>query len=84
MARRAVAVDIGGTFTDLVAASTTGEISTGKALTTPGHLSTGVLEVLDQVVDSGSDVEFFVHGTTAATNALLEGKTAAVGLLPIA
>lgn len=79
--RRAVAVDIGGTFTDLVAASSTGEVLTGKALTTPGHLSTGVLEVLDQVVESGSEVEFFVHGTTAGLNALLEHKYAPVGLL---
>jgi N-methylhydantoinase A len=82
--RRAVAVDIGGTFTDLVAASETGEVVTGKALTTPGHLSTGVLEVLDQVVESGSDVEFFVHGTTAGLNALLEHRYAPVGLLTTA
>jgi len=79
--RQAVAVDIGGTFTDLVAASSGGEIRTGKALTTPGHLSTGVLEVLDQVVESGSDVEFFVHGTTAGLNALLEHRYAPIGLL---
>jgi len=79
--RRAVAVDIGGTFTDLVVASTSGEIATGKALTTPGHLSAGVLEVLDQVVDAGSDVEFFVHGTTAGLNALLERRYAPIGLL---
>lgn len=81
MGRRAVAVDIGGTFTDLVSASSTGEIRTGKALTTPGHLSTGVLEVLDQVVESGSEVEFFVHGTTAGLNALLEHRYAPIGLL---
>jgi N-methylhydantoinase A len=79
--RCAVAVDIGGTFTDLVAASPAGEILTGKALTTPGHLSTGVLEVLDQVVESGSEVEFFVHGTTAGLNALLEHRYAPIGLL---
>lgn len=79
--RMAVAVDIGGTFTDLVAASAAGDIRTGKALTTPGSLSTGVMEVLDQVVESGSEVEFFVHGTTAGLNALLEHRYAPIGLL---
>jgi N-methylhydantoinase A len=77
----AVAVDIGGTFTDLVAASAAGEIRTGKALTTPGNLAAGVLGVLDQAVESGSNVEFFVHGTTAGLNALLEHRYAPVGLL---
>ena len=81
MAGRGVAVDIGGTFTDLGATSSTGELVTAKALTTPGHLATGVLEVLDRAVDSGSEVEFFVHGTTAGLNALLERRYAPVGLL---
>jgi len=81
VAGRGVAVDIGGTFTDLVAASSSGELTTAKALSTPGHLATGVLEVLDRAVDSGSDVEFFVHGTTAGLNALLERRYAPVGLL---
>jgi N-methylhydantoinase A len=78
---RAVAVDIGGTFTDLVSASESGEVRTAKALTTPGQLATGVLDVLDRVVESGADVEFFVHGTTAGLNALLERRYAPVGLL---
>ena len=81
MAGRGVAVDIGGTFTDLVAASSDGELTTAKALTTPGHLATGVLEVLDRAVESGSEVEFFVHGTTAGLNALLERRYAPIGLL---
>jgi N-methylhydantoinase A len=76
-----VAVDIGGTFTDLVGASTDGELKTAKALTTPGHLATGVLEVLDDAVASASEVEFFVHGTTAGLNALLERRYAPIGLL---
>jgi N-methylhydantoinase A len=79
--RMAVAVDIGGTFTDLVAASSAGRIRTGKALSTPGHLSTGVLEVLDQAIEPGDEVDFFVHGTTAGLNALLEHRHAPVGLL---
>jgi N-methylhydantoinase A len=81
VARWGVAVDIGGTFTDLVAASTEGELKTAKALTTPGHLATGVLAVLDDAVASASAVEFFVHGTTAGLNALLERRYAPIGLL---
>src|SRR5207248_967490 len=81
VARWGVAVDIGGTFTDLVAASTGGELKTAKALTTPGHLATGVLEVLDDAVASAPEVEFFVHGTTAGLNALLERRYAPIGLL---
>ncbi|MHB8589852.1 MAG: hydantoinase/oxoprolinase family protein [Candidatus Dormibacteraceae bacterium] len=81
MGKYAVAVDIGGTFTDLVAASEDGKVVTGKALTTPGHLSTGVLQVLDQATQSGAEVEFFVHGTTAGLNALLEHRYAPIGLL---
>src|SRR5260221_12054884 len=77
----AVAVDIGGTFTDLVAASPNGDIVTSKALTTPGELATGVLQVIDQAVDSGSKVDFFVHGTTAGINALLERRFGPVGLI---
>jgi len=77
----AVAVDIGGTFTDLVATSRSSGVTTSKALTTPGHLATGVLEVLDNAVAAGSEVEFFVHGTTAGLNALLERKYSPVGLL---
>jgi N-methylhydantoinase A len=76
-----VGVDIGGTFTDLVAVSESGHISTGKALTTPGHLSDGVLAVLDQVMEQGDAVDFFVHGTTAGINALLERRFAPVGLI---
>ena len=81
MGRSAVAVDIGGTFTDLVSVSTNGEIVTGKALTTPGHLSGGVLEVLDQAGGAGEEIDFFVHGTTAGINALLEHRFAPIGLL---
>ncbi len=79
--KRAVGVDIGGTFTDLVAVSETGEIATGKALTTPGRLSDGVVTVLDQVVTGNDEVEFFVHGTTAGINALLEHRFAPIGLI---
>lgn len=77
----AVGVDIGGTFTDLVFVSGSGSIVTGKALNTPGRLSDGVLDVLDRVIGPGHEVDFFVHGTTAGINAILERRFAPTGLL---
>src|SRR4051794_10709985 len=72
-------VDVGGTFTDAVLA-VGGRLVTAKAPTTPEDQSEGVLNavraVLDKAGRDASDVEEFAHGTTAATNALLEGKGA--------
>src|SRR3954454_3985477 len=72
-------VDVGGTFTDAVLA-VGGRLGTGKGATTPGDQSEGVLAAVQAVLERASadakDVEEFSHGTTAATNALLEGKGA--------
>jgi N-methylhydantoinase A len=81
MAGTAVAVDIGGTFTDLAVRYPDGSTQTTKALTTPGALADGVIEALQLSGASPADVEFFVHGTTAGLNALLERKFAKVGLI---
>jgi N-methylhydantoinase A len=72
-------VDVGGTFTDAVLA-TGGRLFTAKAPTTPEDQSEGVLAavraVLERAGEDAEGVEEFAHGTTAATNALLEGKGA--------
>ena len=72
-------VDVGGTFTDAVLA-VRGRLVTAKAPTTPEDQSEGVLAavtaVLERAGENASSVEAFAHGTTAATNALLEGKGA--------
>jgi N-methylhydantoinase A len=72
-------VDVGGTFTDAVLA-VGGRLVTAKAPTTPADQSEGVLAavqaVLERAGEEAEDVEEFAHGTTAATNALLEGKGA--------
>jgi N-methylhydantoinase A len=77
-----IGVDIGGTFTDLVLIDgETGEFSMTKMPTTPVDRTNGVLDVL---VDSNADMESvtrFTHGTTTATNAVLERKGARVGLI---
>ncbi|RKQ94051.1 N-methylhydantoinase A [Solirubrobacter pauli] len=72
-------VDVGGTFTDAVLA-VGGRLWTAKAPTTPHDQSEGVLDavraVLERAGEAAADVTTFAHGTTAATNALLEGEGA--------
>jgi N-methylhydantoinase A len=82
-------VDIGGTFTDLVLLDETGELTTTKALSTPGELEKGVFAaVSDAAAQRGMTAEellarvsSFGHGTTQATNALIERDGARTGLL---
>lgn len=79
-----VGVDIGGTFTDAVAVGGDGLLRTAKALTTPGVLAEGVLSAVDGLDIDLSDVDSFVHGTTAGLNAFLERRGARVALLTTA
>ncbi len=84
-----IGIDTGGTFTDVVVGDETGILSVGKALTTRERISRGILEGL--AVASGPlgvDVRsllqrtsVFIYGSTRATNAILEGKTARTALL---
>ena len=78
-ARVRVAADIGGTFTDVVLDAPSGRRTT-KVLTTPRAPEVGVYEALETVLDEGTvapeEVAVFVHGTTLATNALIERKGA--------
>ncbi|NUR92077.1 MAG: hydantoinase/oxoprolinase family protein, partial [Nonomuraea sp.] len=77
-----VAMDIGGTFTDVVRYDeTTGAVTASKAPSTPGDLAEGVFAALGRVVDDPAGISFFVHGTTQGLNALLERKGARVLLL---
>ena len=73
-------VDIGGTFTDAVLLSeATGETRIAKVPSTPADPSVGFLHAVDRILALGStapgDVSYLVHGTTVATNSLIEGKT---------
>ena len=79
-----IAVDVGGTFTDLVLSDeVTGRIVIGKVPTVPDAPDEGVLRVLDSVLQTGdiASSEYFLHGTTVGLNALLENRGALVGLL---
>lgn len=77
-----IAVDIGGTFTDLaILNEKTGELSFGKALSTHGQLVDGIQNTLDS---AGAHVEnggLFLHGSTIAINTLLERNGAKTALL---
>ena len=84
-----IGIDVGGTFTDLVAVDDQGGVTLAKSPSTPRDQSIGVMEGLDRLAEAlGTDrarmlraTERIVHGTTVATNALLEMKGAKIGLL---
>ena len=82
-------VDVGGTFTDLLLINEdSGETHTAKVPSTPEDSSIGVLNGIARICDeSGVDpasVSRVMHGTTVATNAVLTGKGAKVGLVTTA
>src|SRR4051794_29940277 len=84
-----IGIDVGGTFTDLVAIDASGATTLEKVPSTPQDPSLGVLEGLEHLAQRlGLDrttllaqTDRIVHGTTVATNALLERKGARLGLL---
>ena len=83
MSRRyRIGIDVGGTFTDLVAADEQGTVTIAKSASTPADPSDGLVDGLGLLArELGTDLrgllaqtESIVHGTTVATNALLERK----------
>jgi len=79
-------VDVGGTFTDvLLVDEESGSTWRAKTASTPSDQSIGVLHGIDKVcAEAGvarGDIAHVLHGTTVATNAILEGKGATVGLV---
>jgi len=77
-----VGVDVGGTFTDLVYLDpAAGSLRVVKVLSTPADQAEGVMEALGQVGARLERLDLFVHGTTVATNTLIERKGATCGLI---
>jgi N-methylhydantoinase A len=84
-----IGIDVGGTFTDLVAVDDFGRTTLAKVASTPSDPSAGALDGLKLLADTLgvelarllAQTQRIVHGTTVATNALLERKGAKVGLL---
>ena len=83
-----VGVDIGGTFTDIVVMRDDGVIHTKKISSSVGDYAAaivdGLAEVFGEVGLVGSDIREIRHGMTVASNAILEGKGARVGLITTA
>ena len=73
-------IDVGGTFTDAVLIrGETGRIETAKVPSTPADPAVGFMEALSRVLEKGAvgpgSISHLVHGTTVATNSLIEGRT---------
>ncbi|MFQ5520153.1 MAG: hydantoinase/oxoprolinase family protein, partial [Candidatus Methylomirabilia bacterium] len=84
--RARIGVDIGGTFTDLVLVDEErGVVRVGKLLTTPKDpgqgVETGIVRLLEEAGVQAQAVRTLIHGTTLATNALIERKGAKTALL---
>lgn len=80
MSEVAVGIDVGGTFTDLIAIAPDGRVEARKVLSTPHDQSEGVLEALASLGVVSRQVTHLAHGTTVATNTLLERTGARVVL----
>ena len=79
-------VDVGGTFTDvLLIDEETGETWMEKVQSTPADSSLGVFQAIDRVCTTANiqpaSISQIMHGTTVATNAILQGKGAKIGLV---
>src|SRR3954451_24481937 len=87
--RYRIGIAVGGTFTDLVAVDEAGRVTHAKSASTPADQSVGGMEGLALLAEAMQQelpamlagTERIVHGTTVATNALLERRGARVGLL---
>jgi len=80
-----IGVDIGGTFTDIVALDDGGRLALAKVPSTPKDLLDGIAEATTRVLKlaaaTPAQVTRFMHGTTIATNAILEQKGATTAIL---
>ena len=82
-------IDVGGTFTDAILINeATGETRIAKVPSTPKDPSIGFLKAVERILREASirteDVAYLVHGTTVATNAIIEGTLAPTGFLTTA
>src|SRR4051812_5356286 len=83
--RLTLGVDIGGTFTDIVLLRSDGRLFSKKVLSTPDDYSraieAGIVELLSELEIAPASIAEFAHGTTVATNAIIERKGVQVALV---
>ena len=84
-----IGVDIGGTFTDCVVVDESGATTVAKAFSTPLDFSAGVIDAVEvaaetlgsQLTDLLARARLFLHATSIAENAIVDGSLAPAGLL---
>ena len=76
-----VGIDVGGTFTDLVSVDEEGKVKLVKSASTPHDSSIGVVDTIHKAGIDMKDVPFLSHGSTVATNTVIENKGAKVAIL---
>ncbi|NJK80280.1 MAG: hydantoinase/oxoprolinase family protein [Chloroflexaceae bacterium] len=76
-----IATDIGGTFTDLIALDTAGNLAVTKTSTTPANFARGVLDAIGKARVIPEQTSFFVHGSTVIINTITERKGVKTALI---
>jgi N-methylhydantoinase A/oxoprolinase/acetone carboxylase beta subunit len=77
-----VATDVGGTFTDIVAVDEESlQVTVAKADTTPADVVRGVLAAVDTLNVDPGEISLFIHGSTVATNLVVQEKGARTALI---
>jgi N-methylhydantoinase A len=76
-----IGIDVGGTFTDVVMVGAGGELQVVKGLTTPNDQSIGAVDTVAMLNQPMAQLRSIIHGTTVATNAILERKGAQTALV---
>ncbi|MEH6949045.1 hydantoinase/oxoprolinase family protein [Bacillus sp. JJ634] len=82
MTQTRLAIDVGGTFTDVfVFDEQTGKVFVTKTSSTPSNPERGILDGIEKAQLNGQDIKIFSHGTTVGTNALIERKLPKTALI---
>ena len=80
-----VGIDVGGTFTDAVLVDGGGRLHVAKVRSTPADAAVGFVEGLEELArrsgHAAGELTYLAHGTTVATNAIVQGRLAGAGLI---
>ena len=77
-----IAVDIGGTFTDVALFDEAqGTVTPGKALSTPANLVDGIMSAMVRTTDSPAAIDLMIHGSTVVINSIIERQGAKTALI---